>query len=127
MSTGVSHGCPSSGSLTAGSRGPQRGAGPGSTRVEASRARAAEVGLEKVGSAEILRRASLLFSVIIVIPSFRHAGSQIAAKEIGRATSELQSQSNLVCRLLLEKKKKKTDEKFINKKKKKLNKTEKQK
>src|SRR2546427_5837378 len=27
--------------------------------------------------------------------------------EIGRATSELQSQSNLVCRLLLEKKKKK--------------------
>src|SRR2546427_11412880 len=29
--------------------------------------------------------------------------------EIGRATSELQSQSNLVCRLLLEKKKKNTD------------------
>src|SRR2546427_9523498 len=29
------------------------------------------------------------------------------AAEIGRATSELQSQSNLVCRLLLEKKKKK--------------------
>src|SRR2546427_6807989 len=28
------------------------------------------------------------------------------AKEIGRAPSELQSQSNLVCRLLLEKKKK---------------------
>src|SRR2546427_7444974 len=28
------------------------------------------------------------------------------AAEIGRATSELQSQSNLVCRLLLEKKKK---------------------
>src|SRR2546430_9115381 len=27
------------------------------------------------------------------------------AREIGRATSELQSQSNLVCRLLLEKKK----------------------
>src|SRR5438270_5818482 len=30
-----------------------------------------------------------------------------AIRKIGRATSELQSQSNLVCRLLLEKKKKK--------------------
>src|SRR2546427_9652315 len=30
---------------------------------------------------------------------------QSLAKEIGRATSEIQSQSNLVCRLLLEKKK----------------------
>src|SRR5688572_32450949 len=31
----------------------------------------------------------------------------IPPRQIGRATSELQSQSNLVCRLLLEKKKKK--------------------
>src|SRR2546427_4396124 len=31
----------------------------------------------------------------------------LTGQEIGRATSELQSQSNLVCRLLLEKKKKK--------------------
>src|SRR5438270_5331507 len=33
------------------------------------------------------------------------------ADQIGRATSELQSQSNLVCRLLLEKKKKKKKKK----------------
>src|SRR2546427_5684035 len=32
--------------------------------------------------------------------------------EIGRATSELQSQSNLVCRLLLEKKKKKANQRL---------------
>src|SRR2546427_9199925 len=35
-----------------------------------------------------------------------HARVQAADEEIGRDTSELQSQSNLVCRLLLEKKKK---------------------
>src|SRR5688572_32308230 len=36
--------------------------------------------------------------------------------EIGRDTSELQSQSNLVCRLLLEKKKKKKNKKKNNQK-----------
>src|SRR6476661_566996 len=41
------------------------------------------------------------------------------AGEIGRATSELQSHLNLVCRLLLEKKKKKKTIKLIQKKKKK--------
>src|SRR6478672_13457574 len=39
--------------------------------------------------------------------------------EIGRATSELQSRSDLVCRLLLEKKKKKKDHNISKKKKKK--------
>src|SRR2546430_7068049 len=42
---------------------------------------------------------------------FRHVDRLLAAGRIGRSeehTSELQSQSNLVCRLLLEKKKKKT-------------------
>src|SRR2546430_7061873 len=39
---------------------------------------------------------------------FANAGATptTAERKIGRATSELQSQSNLVCRLLLEKKKK---------------------
>src|SRR6266567_8228979 len=40
-------------------------------------------------------------------------------REIGEHTSELQSQSNLVCRLLLEKKKKKIISKLTKKKKKK--------
>src|SRR6266566_8115424 len=35
----------------------------------------------------------------------RGAGGRVVAVEIGRATSELQSPCNLVCRLLLEKKK----------------------
>src|SRR5690242_21164356 len=35
------------------------------------------------------------------------AGMALSAPQIGRATSELQSHVNLVCRLLLEKKKKK--------------------
>src|SRR2546427_5948697 len=37
----------------------------------------------------------------------------LVSDEIGRATSELQSQSNLVCRLLLEKKKKKNTKKYL--------------
>src|SRR2546427_4605876 len=37
-----------------------------------------------------------------------------ARSEIGRATSELQSQSNLVCRLLLEKKKKITFGQYVD-------------
>src|SRR5688572_31686518 len=37
-------------------------------------------------------------------------------RKIGRHTSELQSQSNLVCRLLLEKKKKKENQTLIPKK-----------
>src|SRR2546430_7520053 len=36
-----------------------------------------------------------------------HRAAAVLSHEIGRHTSELQSQSNLVCRLLLEKKKKK--------------------
>src|SRR2546430_9370392 len=35
---------------------------------------------------------------------FRNGAKAIQLREIGRAPSELQSQSNLVCRLLLEKK-----------------------
>src|SRR2546430_4088117 len=44
-------------------------------------------------------------------PRHRRSARRVheGALEIGRATSELQSQSNLVCRLLLEKKKKKTE------------------
>src|SRR2546430_13197120 len=38
----------------------------------------------------------------------------VALCEIGRATSELQSQSNLVCRLLLEKKKKKSSSSYTS-------------
>src|SRR2546430_11811343 len=38
--------------------------------------------------------------------TWHESGAQDRGLEIGRATSELQSQSNLVCRLLLEKKKK---------------------
>src|SRR2546430_9458594 len=36
--------------------------------------------------------------------AFRADSSRVSSLEIGRAPSELQSQSNLVCRLLLEKK-----------------------
>src|SRR5688572_32291530 len=42
---------------------------------------------------------------------------QTQLEEIGRAHVELQSQSNLVCRLLLEKKKKKKKKEIINTKK----------
>src|SRR5690606_41370710 len=49
---------------------------------------------------------------------FTEAGSQQILKndsKIGRATSELQSRENLVCRLLLEKKKIKTEKKHKTK------------
>src|SRR2546427_7840375 len=42
----------------------------------------------------------------IATPALAEALAALEPHEIGRATSELQSQSNLVCRLLLEKKKK---------------------
>src|SRR2546427_2567652 len=42
----------------------------------------------------------------------RRQGRAAWQPQIGKHTSELQSQSNLVCRLLLEKKKKKTKVKF---------------
>src|SRR6266478_10242636 len=48
-----------------------------------------------------------------------HFTNRKRAREIGRHTSELQSQSNLVCRLLLEKKKKINKSTTKNKKKKK--------
>src|SRR2546427_4715669 len=53
-------------------------------------------------------------------PDLPRHGRQERAVEIGRAQSELQSQSNLVCRLLLEKKKKKK-KKITNIKKQKKN------
>src|SRR2546430_6930768 len=49
--------------------------------------------------------ASLLLGLVSMFPS---ASAQQLAKRSEEHTSELQSQSNLVCRLLLEKKKKKT-------------------
>src|SRR5688572_30882868 len=42
---------------------------------------------------------------IRVVPPPRRRAAPASTPKIGRATSELQSQSNLVCRLLLEKKK----------------------
>src|SRR3989475_6705814 len=50
--------------------------------------------------------AAILASVIALYVVSRQKMGASRAVEIGRATSELQSQSNLVCRLLLEKKKK---------------------
>src|SRR6266478_7995665 len=47
----------------------------------------------------------------------REAAEQLHAERSEEHTSELQSQSNLVCRLLLEKKKKKQQKKILNKKK----------
>src|SRR2546427_10932445 len=47
----------------------------------------------------------------------RHQSLRLAAHDLERSeehTSELQSQSNLVCRLLLEKKKKKNNNKYNN-------------
>src|SRR2546430_8304604 len=49
--------------------------------------------------------------------SRRHTGREIRRARSEEHTSELQSQSNLVCRLLLEKKKKKTNKKKKNNKK----------
>src|SRR2546427_1485061 len=47
-------------------------------------------------------------------PTAPRVGAGEREEEIGRAPSELQSQSNLVCRLLLEKKKKKTNHLYTN-------------
>src|SRR5688572_32092142 len=70
------------------------------------------------GSIEQVRGALAVDPVedrLVALPLLRHAGAVAAhgrAERVGRGrseehTSELQSQSNLVCRLLLEKKKKK--------------------
>src|SRR5256886_11646246 len=62
-------------------------------------------------SLSALSRGFLLHAAGVNLKSIRHGHEQIpllwrlAAREIGRAHVELQSQSNLVCRLLLEKKK----------------------
>src|SRR6266567_5217908 len=53
------------------------------------------------------------------LPRVRHRGRAPSQPDRSEEhTSELQSQSNLVCRLLLEKKKKNKTQKFIRKKKK---------
>src|SRR5688572_31372660 len=54
------------------------------------------------------RRLALVRVQILPVDEEDHIGILLegAGLEIGRAQSELQSQSNLVCRLLLEKKKK---------------------
>src|SRR5207302_10662363 len=61
------------------------------------------------GSATARRRGRPRASSAIS-PHARHG------TEIGRATSELQSRENLVCRLLLEKKKKKSDKQIVQNK-----------
>src|SRR5688572_32259236 len=68
----------------------------------------------------LLIRSQLLYPVELqtLVPrgagSFREAGRRRNAFRSEEHTSELQSQSNLVCRLLLEKKKKKTDNHKMN-------------
>src|SRR5688572_32573821 len=58
-------------------------------------------------------------------PKRRPRGPRSLRPRSEEHTSELQSQSNLVCRLLLEKKKKKKKKKKLKKKKKKITKTQK--
>src|SRR2546430_10730803 len=54
------------------------------------------------------RAPRLLHRVAADLPDARHRGFAGERRRSEEHTSELQSQSNLVCRLLLEKKKKKT-------------------
>src|SRR5688572_32414738 len=59
---------------------------------------------------------SLVGASAVILASLPAAASPQGAERSEEHTSELQSQSNLVCRLLLEKKKKKKNKKYNNQK-----------
>src|SRR2546430_2808635 len=96
--------------LTADSRNVERGmlycAVHGSVRDGHEFVRAAE---ERGAAAALVEREQAVDVPQILVRDGRRAAAVAAEARSEEHTSELQSQSNLVCRLLLEKKKKSTD------------------